>query len=237
MKSAAPTTVPKTLPSVPPLVPATSGLTNEEFSALMDPQALIPTGLSTYLDLLRNENPKTLPLIGELLTTGNKTGRKLAARKFTSILSEIANSYMANPANWTRGISQKFGSPVIESEVAKNWAIGNVAEELGIEMKSDRDYHNLHGPTANMHFLQGMANSASMTTSYWRGIIAFNRTTIGWSKENRKEIKAFVLWAGEQDDLLAVIDLASERNILDVDTLAGVLKERESSSPVRDGVL
>jgi hypothetical protein len=234
------TTVSKKLLSVPQLAQAApAGLTNEEISSLIDPQALIPKGLSTYLDLLRHDNPKTLPLIGELLTTGNKTGRKLAARKFTSMLNEIANSYTANPAKWSRRLSRNFGSPMIESEIAKNWAIGNVAEELGIGMSSDRDYHNLHGPVSNTHFLQqsGTTNSASMTTAYWRGTIAFNQTAIGWKEGDKKKIKAFISWAGDQENLQTIIDLASERNTLDVHTLTGVLEEQDSSSPVRDGVL
>jgi hypothetical protein len=234
-------TASKTLNLVPPMAlnAAPAGLTDEEFSALVDPHGMIPEGLAPYLDLLRKDNPKTLPQISELLTTGNETARKLATRKFSLLLNEIANAYTANPAKWIRGMPPKTGSPQMEAEIAKNWAIGNVAEELGIDMSSDREYHNIHGPVSNTHFLQqgGTTNSAAKTTAYWRGTIAFNQTTIEWRERDKHKVHAFISWAGKQENLRMVIDLASERNTLDVDTLAGVLKEQDSLSPVRDGVL
>lgn len=241
MKSDAAGTVSKKLSTVPPLGTGASstGLTNEELSALIDPEGMIPEGISIYLDMLRKDNPTTLPIISELLTTGNETGKKLALRKFSIMLNDIANSYQANPRKWVRGYSPQQGSPRLESEVAKNWAIGNVAEELGIGMSSDREYQNLNGPATNTDYVQhgGAFNSAAKTTAYWRGTIAFNQTTIRWRDEDKKKVHAFVLWAGEQGNLQAIIDVASERKTLDVDTLTGVLAERDSSSPVRDGVL
>lgn len=241
MKVDAASTMSKKLVTVPPLVTGTSsaGLTNEEFSALIDPEGMIPEGVSIYLELLRKDNHTTLPLVSELLTTGNETGKKLALRTFSTMLNEIANSYQANPRKWVRGFSPQQGSPRIESEVAKNWAIGNVAEELGIGMSSDREYHDLNGPATNTDYVQhgGAANRAAKTTAYWRGTIAFNQSTIRWKDEDKSKVHAFILWAGEQENLQAVIDAASERNTLDVDTLTGVLAERDSSSPVRDGFL
>lgn len=234
----APSAASRNLPAValPALPTAPVELTDEQLIALVDPDSSIPEGIGTYLDILREDNPDTLPYVSQLLTTGNERGREATLERFRTQLNKIANHYIYDSTQW-RAQSEYIRSPFLEGELNKTWTIANLADELDShkhELEDDLmssqadDLHRQH---------QGACGQfqRTMDTDYWRGIIAIGLS--GAPMRGPKDTSRFIWWAGRHDDLGAVIHLATERDTIDVDTLSGILTEYDAKSPIREGYL
>jgi hypothetical protein len=211
-------------------------LTDEQLIDLIDPERLIPEGVDTYLDLLREDDPETLPYISKLLTTGSERGREEILEVFRNQLNRLANHYTYDGDDW-RVRSEDIRSPFLEGELNLRWVLANLADELpgyrdeipgGGTLGSIMNIHHSHAGYHNR-------SHQAMEPEYWRGIAAIHLSGLPYrAKDNTDK---FIWWAGRHDNLGAVIQLASERRTLDVDTLSGVLAQYDPKSPIRDGFL
>lgn len=228
------------LSAVAPVLQEAEGtpLTHGEIADLLRAEGQHVEDAEKCLELLQEKDDGVLPLAWELLTTGNSDGRKLVAGKLAENMLSIAESYEKNPAKWRR---TTFKNRFLAPELAKVWSIANVCEELGMSLDIDdkKSFYQVYGPISNYHYVlhQGMYPKAAVEPDYWRGFIALFHVKSERPYIDIENAEPFMTWAGKHENLRAVVDVARERETLDVNTLSGVLEDQNPSSPVRDGVL
>lgn len=222
-----------TLPSAPT---APVELTDEQLIAIVDPDSSIPEGIGTYLDILREDNPDTLPYISKLLTTGSQSGRDATLERFRTQLNKIADHYVYEFEDW-RVRSEDLRSPHLEEVLSLTWTAANMADELPVH-RDELSYRNALSQISainNSHQRHYDQSQRTMEPAYWRGITAIHLSGLPYrAKPNTVK---FIWWAGRHENIGAVIELAAERKTLDVDTLSGLLEHYDPESPIRDGYL
>lgn len=234
----APSAASRNLPAValPASPTAPVELTDEQLIALVDPDSSIPEGIGTYLDILREDNPDTLPYVSQLLTTGSQIARDTTLNEFSVILNKIADHYVYEFEDW-RVRSEDLRSPHLEDVLSLTWTAANMADELP-SYRDELSPRNALREIATIHSSHQRHYDQSQRTmepAYWRGITAIHLSGLPYrAKSNTVK---FIWWAGRHENIGAVIKLASERKTIDVETLSGLLEHYDPESPIRDGFL
>lgn len=227
------------LPAVVLPAAAPAGPTNEDIRRILDPDSAVHGRFEEPLNLLREENSKTIPLIGDLLTTGNDDGKRLVAEIFRTSLCVIRDihEYSDDENDW-RADAAEWLSPELEGKLVRAWVIGNISAQKGLAINDAafREMDRTARHTHDSHELRTIKPQQTTSKVYWRGIIALAKSGVRMMDDHR-DTSRFIQWAGEHEDIQPVITLAAQRNTLDVETLEGILADQNPSSPVRDGVL
>ena len=136
------------------------------------------------------------------------------------------------------------------ADIFRCWALTNAAHEtaptsryLFTESASEDLIHNTNFETFGTRYhyrhLRGDIETLPddiLTTRYWRGLAAYDR--IGWWLGDTKRGHEFIMWAGEQEDINAVIRMAGARGTLDPEQITEMLAATEDIPPaIREGVL
>lgn len=115
-------------------------------------------------------------------------------------------------------------------------------DELGLEQDSYDDFHrevvylNAHLMESGSYFLPGERED----NKYWRGVMAIVLANQhGKLQETiNTDLVGFIPWAGEHEDIGGVIEVAKERNTLNVSTIREIMAlNTESTAPLRNGNL
>jgi hypothetical protein len=167
-------------------------------------------------------------LVERLTTTGTATAREW-------VLRPIAEYRVGQIT------SKKFGHIITSDETPEEvminmievWNAGNVAEETGrvgeVDFTKEGDFVYLEHSVRE-----------KLTDDQWRGYAALRLSMEPLLDQDIKfeygDVDAFINWAGEQDDISAVISFAQERRTMDVSVLSGLITAFTSAA-MREGSL
>lgn len=218
---------------------------NEAFIALLSEHTVFhqPPGLNKALNRVRKVCPETLSLGARLLQNGCKQGRSAAAGAFVDGVYDIATNIhpFDNHANDAIEAKAGFGARV---SMLSHWHACNVIEAAGLNLSRD-EYKSIRTGVWDAHYFgarhgDGTAGNLDELPGdeYWRGSAALQlvRFVSNASEPDYTKDAEFIMWAGAQDDIAAVIKLASERGT-DAKTLEAIISQTGIHSSLREGTL
>lgn len=165
--------------------------------------------------VLGNAPAEMIALVDRLTTTGTATGREW-------ILKPIGAYRFGQTAK------KKFGHIVASEETAEEvminmlelWNAGNVADETGRVGEVD------FTKEGNFVYLEHSVRE-TLTDNQWRGYAALRLGIEPLLDQDIKfeygDVDEFINWAGEQDDISAVVSFARERRTMNVTVLSGLV--------------
>jgi hypothetical protein len=117
----------------------------------------------------------------------------------------------------------------------RDWNIGNVADECGIPYSRK----SLSSAAVSAQFISARNASGDEIPDevYWRGVAALTLSESVSFASSSGEVRAFIKWAGEQQDLSEVMHVIAERRTINPDTIAGIISQANIEKPLRDGLL
>lgn len=188
------------------------------------------------LILIQDDEPRAIELIHKVLTTGCARARQESREELRSMLGEVTDSYAKNGKDWKDDCAHITGSRMIE-ELMHTWNIYQLEE-----MYPTGDSHYASARKMGWALYAVGPNQLGLTeypVNYesWRGLAALAASGASNSVHSRDELTAFVRYAGTHPDLKAVLDIARDRDTIDVDLIDGVIKQSGSSDPLRRGAL
>ena len=205
-------------------------------------------GLSAHqtkaFDMLHQRDPGMFQFITGLAAKGSQTAREAVTTELAQIL-RVVLELVTNPdktkvLNWEEACNR--AAPLrkrlyLRNEIVLKWNYYNVAHEAGSDQNPFK--YNL----SNIKFmekLQSALHTQTVDDVHCRGISAlFLSTDREWTAEDDTIARSsrFIDWAGRHENISAVISVAHERNILDVDTIRYFLEETNSHSALGSGTL
>jgi hypothetical protein len=165
----------------------------------------------------------------------------------TSITNDGRETRASTPDETRDHAEYLWDFPDTKNNMMRSWALTNAAQETGnpIEEFHSRKRETMcerfherhiasHLHTPNYEFGKFWHDSF-YADEYWRGLAAF--CIIGdWY--GNEPAYAFILWAGQQEDITAVTKIAMERRTIDTGEIAAVLEYKDVVSPsILEGVL
>lgn len=188
------------------------------------------------LVLVDDNEPRATELIHKVLTTGCALAREESREELRGMLGEVTDSYAKNGKNWKDDCTHITGPRMIE-ELMHTWNIYQLEETYPT---GDSRYASARkmgwalyaiGP-AQMGLTEYPINYES-----WRGVAALAASGASNSVHSKSELTAFVRYAGSHPDLKAVLDIARERDTIDVELIEAIIKQSGTIDPLRRGAL
>lgn len=191
-------------------------------------------------DALSVRDPEGFTLITTLATSGSNQSRV----SMTTFLSYMVKDKMG-AARASRGKAIKRGNGfdplflpsnprVQHNEWVFHWNFHNVAQESG-----DRDSLSTFVENSS-----GIASSllpefrVEHDSAYWRGVSAlYLSTTQEWATVKLSRHEPFILWAGQHDDIDAVIASARDRKTTDPETIRHLIDASSNHRALGSGAL
>lgn len=212
-------------------------MTVQQLVQIMDAEGKAKDFLEEYLMLLDQQDPTTIPLISELLNTGNEDGRGRVARV---VRYKLGTQYNLHLSQKKYGDPSKYRNPLFpkfHEHLLRLWTLANMMDELGIVENLGNG--GLYEDVSEVHksYSRRVRKHVSTGKKYWRGIIALTLSEPTEEMIRRKDTTVFIDWAAEHSDLSKVIGIAVERGTIDVPTLDHLIHEQGSDTPLRDGIL
>lgn len=214
-----------------------------------------PETLSVNADVITETHPQMASLMMRIDAAGTDKAGRATAIEFiggmldhTSVIKEYRKeNRLATPDEIRAKAIYLWDDVDTKNNLMRAWALTNAAQETGTPMEefqnSKREtmcerFHerhiasHLHAPNYDYG---NFWHDSFYADEYWRGLAVF--CIIGYWSDVDSGYK-FILWAGQQDDLIAVTEIAEERNTIDPETIAALLEYRGVISPaVFEGVL
>lgn len=195
-----------------------------------------PENAAQRLLLVHADNAPSIELFTRLLTTGHENARESARFIIKGILALIADAQ--NPADGDDPEDfQDAYHPLSTTNVRRVWNTFNVSIECG-KAGDDDCWNEVFQLSVNetLHrHLDPEVNNAPERDEYWRGMAVLSLTRL---HPDEKDCAEFIEWAGSSSDARTVLEVATERNTINVATLVGVMGEHAKVSiPLRNGTL
>lgn len=196
-----------------------------------------------YLRLLGKDDPHLNLHAQGILAGAEGSVRAAVARTFELILSEAIGKF-------ERGASERAWfnycvysvPPRARHALSLAAAMASVYEACGNPEPDESQWRNLFGLAWNVN--------SDITTGrgddvYFRGVAAYVMADPNWERmqvlyrpELKREATKFVVWAGAQDDIAAVVGAALDSGSIEPDTLAHLVGVRDGLEPaLRGGAL
>jgi hypothetical protein len=235
----------KPLPSPSAKASSSLAMSNDDLLATisLDNNYYQPDGLDQAVNNTRRVCPETLELAVRLTTTGTPQGRSVASGAVMESLHNVAILYARYGDNNPEEIESNAG---VETRISmiSGWHTHSLFAEIGEPVSHD-DFRRLRAMVWDSHYYNYRDRKGETSTkrevpddAYWRGCTAlqFIRLDEKQGKNDNAKDMEFIFWAGKQDDIVAVIELAKERGTTDVETLRSILSLPIPKS-MRDGAL
>ena len=181
-----------------------------------------------------------------LMSSGSATARKFAIDVFKN--ETVNDASMAVLRN--KGQKPEYSKKVLEqwensliSEVVEKWAFGSVLDELGIRVRYSQKQDFLENiALIHAYLLDALNGTRPVEAAYWRGVSIYAVSGVSrpesFSKSSRDSFLRCIRWAGGQGDLTTLVDTIKERGTTDLETLRGVIIEKQNLiAPLTNGAL
>lgn len=188
------------------------------------------------LVLVQDDEPRAIELIRKVLTTGSAKAREESREELRSMLGEITDSYVKNGKDWKTDCLHITGPRMIE-ELMHTW---NIYQLEDLYPTGDSHYASARKMGWALHAIaleQLGLIEYPINFENWRGVAALAASGASNSVHDKSELTTFVRYTGNHPDLKAVLDIARERDTIDVDLIDAVIKQSGSSDPLRRGAL
>lgn len=195
-----------------------------------------PENTAQRLLLVHADNAPSIELFTRLLTTGHENARESTRFIIKGILALISDAQ--NPADGDDPEDfQDAYHPLSTAHVRRVWNTFNVSIECG-KVGDDDCWDEVYqlGVTETLHLhLDPEVNKYPERDEYWRGMAVLSLTRL---HPVEKDCAEFIEWAGSSNHARAVLEVAKERNTINVTTLVGIMDEHTKvATPLRNGTL
>lgn len=186
-----------------------------------------------------DENDKTaVPLLISLLTTGSEGTRSHArmalATTFYDLVTWQGTAAYSGP--WTNQSVDPWAQDIKHKTISA-WHAMSVIEETGGVEKPEELAKAMEKLDLFLHPLSTRGDRSEFPT-YWRGLAATALTNVEATDSNRKDAFQFPVWAGNHEDIDRVIEIAKERQTLNIPTITGIMGMQDQTvAPLRRGTL
>jgi hypothetical protein len=188
------------------------------------------------LVLVQDDEPRAIGLIRKVLTTGSAQAREESREELRNMLGEVTDSYVKNGKDWKNDCGHITGPRMIE-ELMHTWSVYQIQAEYptgdssyALARKTSWALHSIGA--AQLGLTEYPVNYES-----WRGIAALAISGASNEIKDKRALTLFARYAGNHPDLKAVLDIARERNTIDVEMIEQVIKQSGTNDPLRRGTL
>jgi hypothetical protein len=188
------------------------------------------------LVLIHDDEPSAIDLISKVLTTGSAQAREESREELRSMLGEVTDSYAKNGKDWKNDCGHITGPRMVE-ELMHTWNIYQLEELYPTGDSSYASARKLGWALYAIGPTQLGLTDYPVNYESWRGLAALAASGASNSVHSKEELTIFVRYAGSHPDLRAVLDIARERNTIDVELIEQVIKQSGTINPLRQGTL
>lgn len=222
-------------------------LVNDALSSTFDQDEMLDS-----LKLLRKDSSATVPLMKRLISVGTPQARKLVAsvvRRNCHFITE-ARKWEDRDPYWRNRVELVW-NPNSAPELLRRWVLGNILDETGGVYE---DALLIAGVDAAAHGMTTSGFPSALkkgTESYWRGLSALYLSKVVY--RNDKELRAraqskarydyyaqvdeFIEWAGNHENINAVIDTAKEHKTIVVANLKDFIAQSVATPSLAKGAI
>lgn len=190
------------------------------------------------LSRMHDDNSGTLALFIKCMTTGSENSKDCVNLLIREMIQKVrkADELTAQDGLCLTDDDYQSWYPTSHIRVLQLWNTYNVLDEAGIQDDTGEIMDSISYIAGGMNHEYEEDLRELLRDKYWRGVAAVSATRVyGASTSDSREYRK---WAGEHPDVGSVIQIASERDTLNVATIGAVLDARKSSiKPLQEGVL
>jgi hypothetical protein len=191
-------------------------------------------------DAISARDPEGVNLITTLATSGSDQSRVSTTTFFAYTVKdqmESARAARGKSIKRDKGFDPLFlpSNPRVQrNEWVFHWNFHNVAQESGDGDSLGTLLENSSGIASSLL----PALRAEHDSAYWRGVSAlYLSTTQEWATVELSRHEPFILWAGHNDDIGAVVATARDRKTTDAETIRHLVEASRDHRALGSGAL
>ena len=202
-------------------------------------------GLSTYqttaFEALHKYDPDTFNLFSRLSETGSIAAREALTRRLSQAVKTMLDLIKLRLDDWDGACERVFPKSIKTRRCNKlvfEWNFWNVSHEAKTDGANFRFNGHGYGPEFVDRLKPFLLTPHDDT--FWRGVSALYFATEQTWADVTLDLpisKSFIDWAGRSGDIRGVIELARERQTIDVDVLRYLMESDNSHRAIGSGLL